>query len=84
MGGGGGGEVVDVEPHSFLTLTVAGGEWSSSCSGHCAPAETAPNFKKYFNTCTEVVRRNPKTFTVIMHHALCHVWCVCACVEMFT
>lgn len=45
MGGGG---VVEVEPHSFLTLAVDGGEWSSSCSSHFAPAETAPSFKKYF------------------------------------
>jgi hypothetical protein len=33
--------VVEVDPHSFLTLTVGGGEWSSSYSGHFAPVETA-------------------------------------------
>lgn len=46
--GRGQGGVVEVEPHSLLTLTVGVDEWTSSCFGHFPPVETAPSFKKYF------------------------------------
>jgi hypothetical protein len=33
---------VDAEIHAFLTLVLAGGEWSASRSGYFIPSERAP------------------------------------------
>jgi hypothetical protein len=33
---------VDVQIHIFLTLALAGGEWSPSCPGRFTPRERAP------------------------------------------
>jgi hypothetical protein len=36
-------EEVKVQVHSFLTLTLDGGEWSVSCPNHFTPGESAPS-----------------------------------------
>jgi hypothetical protein len=33
---------VDVQLHIFLTLALAGGEWSASCPGRITPGEASP------------------------------------------
>jgi hypothetical protein len=35
---------VDVYIHTFLTLALAGGEWSASCPGRFTPWERAPHY----------------------------------------
>ena len=59
---------MEVEPHSFLILTVVGTEWSSLCSSHFAPAETTPVSRNISNTAlAEII-----TVSCLV--------CVCVCV----